>query len=137
MTKKIFLVITLVCSLLLFNSTVFAMDAIRDGMNNVGNQVQNSMDKLGNSVKETSNKMTNSASNVMGMETNNNNGNNNDNTTSQYTAQRTANEGTILGMNGTMWTWFVMAILGVVLVSLVWYYGMQKSNTDTNTTKHD
>ena len=136
MTKKIFLAIALVSSLLLCNSNVFAMNNVRDGMNNAGNQVENSWEKMGNSIKNVGNSVTNGVSTMMGT---NNNYNTNTNNDGQYTARRTATEGTIFGMNGTMWTWFVMAILGIVLISLVWYYGMQKSNTDsnTNTGKHE
>ena len=45
-----------------------------------------------------------------------------------YTAKRTATEGTVMGMSSTMWTWIIFGILGISIISLVWYYSMQESN---------
>ena len=124
MTIKLFLSLATACILFLSGSAVFAnTNSISEGMSNVGNEVQSSWDKLGNSVQNAGNHIANGMSN-MGMTATNDNQRNND-----YTAIRTAtNTPTILGMNGTMWTWFVFAILSVVVIALVWYYGMQQKD---------
>ena len=52
-----------------------------------------------------------------------------------YTATRTATTGTgntFLGMNATTWTWIIMAIVGIAIVALVWYYGKQNELTSHN-----
>lgn len=138
MTKKIFLLFTTIFALFLCSSAVFAnTDGVGQGISNAGNEIQNSWDKLGNSVQNAGNRIATGVSNMGKDETNNNNtgfmGMTDDNNRDgrSYTATRTAtNTPTVLGMNGTMWTWFVFAILAVVVIALVWYYGMQqKDNT--------
>lgn len=151
MTKKFFIVLSVVFALVLASSSVFAMDAVGNVMSGVGNQIHQSWNKMGDSAQSAGNTISdgftgmmengrtnstventdNNTNNdgFMGMNNNDNNGN------GDYTAERTSTEGTILGMDGTMWTWFVFAILGIVVISLVWYYGMQQ--TDAHKGRHE
>lgn len=46
-----------------------------------------------------------------------------------YTATRTNTNATWLGMDATMWTWLIMAILGVAIVAMIWFYAKQ-DNTE-------
>ena len=138
MTKKFFLIVSTIFALLLIHSTVFAIDnTVHDTANNVGNEMKNSWDKLGNTMQNVGNTVKTGISNMgkdnnntdnrtgfMGMTENNNNNNN-----GAYTATRTSTDTpTAFGMDGTMWTWLILAILAVTIISLVWYYGVQKSD---------
>lgn len=141
MVKKIFIAFSILLSLSLLSSFVFATDAIQDGAKDVGSEVKNSWNKLGNAVQNIGNDakgaVNNTNNSINDQNDNNNminqNNNNaiNDNNTSNYTASRTAantnNSGALFGMNSTMWTWLIMAILGVVIVALVWYYGAENT----------
>ena len=58
--------------------------------------------------------------------------NSKDMTSDDYTATRTAtttsNNGTtttFLGLGATAWGWFIMAVVGIITVALVWYYGKE------------
>lgn len=91
---------------------------IVDGVRNVTDAGENTMENvagnIGDGAKNTGNK-------VSGALTNDNN----------YTATRTAtnaDEGTFLGMNSTVWTWLIMAVVGVAIVALIWMYAKQNSN---------
>ncbi len=133
MTKKVFLVLSIVFALFIYSVPSFAtFNTIQNGMENAGNTVKNSMDKAGNSIQNTGNAITNGVSN-MGNTQNDNQKNNNGivgmtNNNGNYTATRTAGETTtFMGMNSTMWTWLIFGLLGIAVVSLVWYYGMQKN----------
>ena len=70
------------------------------------------------------------------MDTTNNNNRSNVSTTNQggYTATRTsANTGNNLFGNVTnsVWTWLIVAIVGIVIVGLVMYYAKQNNNVIT------
>ncbi len=143
MVKK-YLIITLILLLTLFSSSVFAFNEIGDAARDMGNEMKDSWDKMGNTAENMGNHIQGAADSVgetvgnfMGLnddndynnDVNNNinsaTANNNDN----YQATRTSvntNENTgLLGMNNTMWTWIILAVLGIAIVGLVWYYGSQ------------
>lgn len=53
-----------------------------------------------------------------------------DMTKSDYSATRTATttstgNNTFLGLGATAWGWFIMAVVGIITVALVWYYGKE------------
>lgn len=93
----------------------------RNGIMNVTNNITNGATTLGNDV-------VNGVENV-GQDTQNAVGytadtlNNGDNT---YTATRTATtNNNLFGLSDNIWTWMILGIVGIVIVSLVWYYGAQ------------
>lgn len=141
MSKKIFLSIATIFTLIVFSSTTFAVsDTLRNGMDNAGTEMKDSWNKMGNTMQDIGNAVTDGVSNVGNMLTNNDNnvgfmGTNNDNN-GEYTATRTStNTDTFMGMNGTVWTWLIFGILAVAVVALVWYYGMQ--NDKAHTGRHE
>ena len=154
MTKKIFLILSVIFSLLICHSVVFATigDDINRGANDFGNEIHNSWNKTTNTVSNAGNMVASGISTAGNMITNTtddfmgtmNNGNDNDNNTNnndndnRYTAERTATttdgSSNFLGMNSTMLTWVVLAVLGVAIVSLVWYYSSQQAD---HRTRHD
>lgn len=146
MTKKIFAVI-FAFVLIILTSTVFAAGELQDSMNKAGANVKNAVEgtenvlkdgaaAVGNGTKDLGNTIQNGATAV-------GNGAKNVGTTMQngvssvtrnkdentgYTAMRTATGGTFMGMNGTTWTWFILAIAALAIIGLVWYYAMQNNN---------
>ena len=154
MTKKFFLTLLIAFVFLLFSSiSVFAENnPIQDVGNSIDSEVKNSWDKVGNSIEEAGNKINNGMNHMKNENNNNDNNNdnnhqnsgfmgmtdNNNNNNNNYTAIKTSADGqTLMGMNSTMWTWLVFAILAVFIVALVWYYGMQQSNNSNHSDNND
>ena len=134
MTKKFFLIISIIFALFLCSSTVFAMtDTMRTGVNNAGNEMKSSWDKIGNTVGNAGNAVANGFSTMGQAVENTMSGNgtkmSTTNDTGNYTAARTSTDTNFFGMsNTTMWTWVILAVFGVAVVALVWYYGLQNNN---------
>lgn len=91
-------------------------DTVRNGLNNAGNATQNTVNNMNNGI--------NNAGNATRTTTNNN--------ADGYSATRTATNGNFAGMNGTVWTWVILAIVGIAIIGLVWYYAMQNNNSTMN-----
>lgn len=95
-------------------------NGIRNGVSDVDNSTDNTMGTMNNNRNTTGNTMG-----TMTTDTNNNGG---------YNATRTATTrmattgatGTFLGMGATAWGWLIMAIVGIVTVALVWFYGKER-----------
>lgn len=153
MTKKTFVILTVLFATLFIGSSVFASSAVENGANDMGTEMKDSWNKLSGTVQNVGNNargaidnMGETAQNMMNTDNNNdnNNGNNNDgawfgdNTdTNGYTATRTADTtttgGTLFGMTSNTWTWFIIAVITVAIIALVWYYGTQKTDTKSTT----
>lgn len=104
-----------------------AASGITNGVRNATGTMTNGMD---NTFEKDNNMMTNDQNNVTGTTTNNNNNGN-------YTARRTAtgfDEPTLLGINMTTWTWIIMAITAVAIITLIWSYTRQ---TNKNYNSYD
>lgn len=135
MTKKIFIALTILFATFFLSSSVFAVDTIEDGLKDMGTEAKDSWDKLGGAVQNVGNN-TKSAMDNMGDKAKsamNNDDNNNDD--DGYQATRTSamtNNGNLFGMNSTTWTWFILGIVGVVIVALIWYYASEQTNTGRN-----
>lgn len=130
MTKKVLITILALIATLFFTSSVFANTAAENGARDVGTEMKDSFNKLENGAENVGNNVkgavTNAGETLTG-HNNNNNNNNNHNTNTGYTTTRTsATNNGLFGMNtSTMWTWIVLAIVGIAIVALVWYYGSQ------------
>lgn len=140
MTKKI---VTLLVALFLICTTSFVFAAenagseVQDSLNKAGHSVGNAVNGTGNVVRDgvgaiekgledLGNTFTSGASRVT-----NNNANRNNN----YSTTRTATGTTFAGMSANTWTWFILAIAGIAIVGLIWYYSMQ--NTTERRTNHN
>ena len=150
MAKK-YLIITLILLATLFSYSVFAANDIGDAARDMGNEMSNSWDKMantaenmGNNIQGAANSVGGTIGNFFGMNDENNTDNTTDdynninnvtanttdnNNTTDYTATITAAGATtnngLFGMGSTMWTWVILAVLGIAIVALVWYYGAQ------------
>ena len=89
-------------------------NSIGNGVTNAKNAVVGSTQKAGNTVMNAGNSMMSAMNNM-------------DN---NYNAQRTAADVTVLGMSTNTWTWLILAIVGIAIVGLVWYYGAQYEHRD-------
>lgn len=95
---------------------------IVDGVRNITSNGENAM---GNVARDAGNTMQNAGNGIAGTMQG-----------TDYNATRTttrsavdAGEGTFLGMNSTVWTWLIMAVVGIAIVALVWMYAKQNNNS--------
>lgn len=116
-----------------FASNNMAQDAVQGIRNVVGgaeNVLEDTASGVVNGIKDATGATQNTASDVMGYAERNIGGAMTQDNNRDYTATRTAttanSNATLFGLNSTAWAWMIMAILGVVVVALVWYYGKQK-----------
>lgn len=126
MKKKFLLISALLIMLLaIATSTVLANNAL----NTVGNVAEDVTSAAGNvlttGVDAVRNTVDDVATGITNMGNNNRSGNGN----TGYTATRTNTNATWLGMDASMWTWLIMAILGVAIVAMIWFYAKQ-DNTE-------
>lgn len=91
-----------------------AENTIEDGVMNTKNTIVNSSENVANGVKDGTNDVMGSMDNADG----------------NYNATRTATDSTFFGMTTTGWTWLILAIVGIAIVGLVWYYGSQYEHTN-------
>jgi len=142
MHKKIF-ILTLVVSILCFSSVCFANNMMQDVkdmgtnvMNNIGNAMDNIGDSMSNGAQNAGDEL-NQSGNKIGSEMNNMNqgateDNNNDSNTmvgttdnnnGGYTTTQTAVT-TAMG-NSNFWTWAILILASIGIISLIWYYSSQ------------
>ena len=137
MKRKFLLISTLLIVLLsITTSTVFANNALNtignvaeDVTSAAGNVLTTGVDAVGNTVDNVANGTMRAGNNVATGITNMGNNNRSGNGNTGYTATRTNTNATWLGMDATMWTWLIMAILGVAIVAMILFYANQ-DNTD-------
>ena len=147
MSKKIFTVVFTFLALLFCSTFVFANDSLGDELKDSWNKTEGTMQNIGSAVSNTAQDIMGNTDNnddrssddngTMGMSTDNANNNNNggimgmsaDNN-GGYTATRTSTTNATAGngLNSIAWTWIIMAITAVVIVSLIWYYANQENN---------
>ncbi len=106
-----------------------AVDGIRDGINTIGNgandvarDVENGMNNGGDNRQSDDNMGT---TGTMG-------------TGNGYTATRTSTDsgngaaGFLGNVSNNVWTWLIIAIVGIVIVALIMYYAKQSNITTYN-----
>ncbi len=147
MTKKIIITLAIILCAIFATTYSFATNEIKNGVMDAANDVRNVVGDVENGVenvakdaagaiREGTNDVENAGENmtgdVMNQNTNGTTTSNNDNMNNDgYSATRTATDVTG-GMSSTMWTWIILAIVGVAIVALVWFYAMQKNNSHEN-----
>lgn len=137
MTKKFFIALTILFATFFLSSSVFASNSIENGMKDIGSETKDSWDKIGGAVqnvgdnaKSAMDNMGDKAKSMMNNDDNKDN-NNDDNYQATRTSAMTDNNN-LFGMSSTTWTWFILGIVGAVIVALVWYYGYEQTNTRHN-----
>lgn len=141
--KALFSTLFALCFGLIFSfSSVFAtntnpVDGIRNFMGGAENMMQDAATGISNGMKNTTGAMENGMNNTFNTENDNMMANNTEvmgsmitnNNNGGYTATRTATgftEPTLFGINVTTWTWIVMAITAVAIITLIWSYTREK-----------
>lgn len=97
---------------------------IVNGVRNITSNGENAMDNV---TRDAGNTMQNVGNGIAGALTTDNNGYDATRTTTRTAVD--ASEGTFFGMNSTVWTWLIMAIVGIAIVALVWMYAKQNNNS--------
>lgn len=147
MKKKLYITILTLLAILTFSiSYTFAANNISavDGIRNVVGGAENVVEDAGKGIVDGVRNVTSAGQNTMGnatsgakTQTQNTTNKITGTTTDGYTATRTTTtraatgttDGTFLGMNSTVWTWLIMAIVGIAIVALVWIYAKQNHHS--------
>ena len=146
MNKKEFFTLLLISLVVLSTCYSFAANGVGNAIKDAGNTTGNLISGATGAIVDGTKKLTNSASNMMNDMTNANGDRENDatntlatndgifdNNDGDYTATRTATDnGNMLGMSGNTWTWLIVGIAGIAIISLVWYYGAQYEHRNYN-----
>lgn len=128
----VFAILAVSCSYCFANNTT---SSAVDGIRNVVGGAENVVEDVGKGVSEGIKNVTDAGKNTMenmtsGKNVQNARTTNNTNYTATRTTARTTSAGNT-GINSTMWTWIIMAIVGIVIIALVWMYAKQ-NNTYNN-----
>ncbi len=140
MSKKVFAFFSILFIITFSFSLCFASEnMIKDAGNQIKDTVEDAGKKVENGVKNTENMVTDGTNKIenkdkeMMSETYNKMTRNNNDENSNYTAARTSTtDSTFMGMNATAWTWLIIGIAAIAIVALVWYYGTQLVNTNSD-----
>ena len=146
MNKKVLFTLLLISLLVLSTCYSFAATGVGNAIKDAGNTAGNLVSGATGAIVDGTKNLTNSAGNMMNDMTNANGDRENDATntlatnngifdtnTDNYTATRTATDnGNMLGMSGNTWTWLIVGVAGIAIVSLVWYYGAQYEHRNYN-----
>ena len=133
MNKKFFITIATIFSIILFGITYSfagnnmgedAAEGVRNFVGGAENVVEDTAKNVGEGIRTGITDVKDAAQNTTNNMTKNNNNNNSYNAT--RTSARTTNTGnSFLNMGATAWSILIIAILGIITVALVWYYGKQ------------
>lgn len=95
-------------------------NAIGNAAEGAKNVVEGAITGTENIVEKGANSVKNTADDMMNVS---------DSNTKNYTAMKTSTGGqtTIAGMTATTWTWIIVAILGALIIALVYYYANQNT----------
>ncbi len=104
-----------------------AENAIEDAGKDAANGIRSGINAIGDGAKNLTNDTQNGMSGMdEGTGTTG---------TGDYTATRTGSDtdgaGLLTGVSNNVWTWLVIAIVGIVIVALVMFYAKQNTNVTT------
>jgi len=96
------------------NSIDKTESTLNNGMHMIGNEVTNTTDEVRNSW----NTMTNNLENTIDNDRNTN-----------YTAYRTSADETTTGnMSTTAWTWVIVSMVAIIIITAIWYYAVKSTD---------
>ena len=133
MKKKIIFLTIIIISLLttlsfatndMKNDIHNTTDKIMDGAGTAGNMIKDGAAAVGNTITDSAQKTGNAITNELD--------NMNDNYNNDYTAIRTDTTGTANAdlMTTNLWTWIAIAVAGIIIVGLVWYYATDRNDVN-------
>lgn len=135
MAKKILISFMILFAVLFLSSNVFAMNNDQNAGQDIKSEMKDSWNKLGDSMKNAGNNVKGAIDNVGNTAKemmNNNDNSKKDGYDVTRTSARASNNSSMGMMNSTTLTWTVFIVLGIAIVSLVWYYAMSQQNTKNN-----
>lgn len=103
-------------------------NAIENGGERIGNDVKNGMTDMRDTM------MSNNTNSMVGTSRTDGTGGSNNN----YTAARTSSTGqfTFLGISNTVWTWLIIGITAIAIISLIVFYMRQNKATNNIYNSH-
>lgn len=139
MHKKSFILVSVILFVLcIFSGIVAANNDVKNGISNVTNTVVDGVNNLGADVRGGIGAAENGIEDALKIDGNKTNNSNMVNTATArgninngYTATRTATNALTGNNTSTLWIWLMVAIVAIVIIGLVWYYGAQ-NNTHHN-----
>ena len=154
MQKKLFAIFAIIISVVFTFSVCFAADglteatnAVKDAVNNTEGAVEGAMHNAGDAIKDTTEKAENTMENAgnkiegTGNTVERDMSDSTSRTTSTnngtYMATRTSTNGnaTFMGMSATAWTWLILGIAAIGIISVVWYYTNQLTAENNHSRK--
>ena len=99
---------------------------VRSGIQNAENAIEDSAKNVGNAITDDARDLGNTVSNGIN-EAEATITDNNGYTATRTTVGDTAESGI---MNSSIWTWIILAVAAVIIVSLVWYYASQHNDIE-------
>ena len=146
--KKISLILSIFIIVLFISSSIVLAESnmLREAGNSIMDAAQGAVSGVGNMIKNGANSIMNTTDNMAdnnttGTEQTNkmDMGATNRNADEDYTATRTAvtSQGNFLGLSTTAWTWLIIAIVGALIVGMVYFYGKQYNTMSTTDSHRD
>ena len=143
MNKKFFITLATIFSIILFGITYSfagnnmgedAVEGVRNFVGRAENVVEDTAKDVGEGIRSGVTDVKDAAQDTTHDMTRDNRNNN-----SNYSATRTTSTGnSFLNMGATAWSLLIIAILGIITVALVWYYGKQNEiNVHHNNSNDD
>lgn len=136
MHKKSFILVSAILFVLfILTSFVSANDEVKNAVSNVTDTIIDGAERLGSDVRNGVGAAENAVEDTLDMDNQNNQDDihiddDNMGTARDYTATRTATDNLTTNDTATMWMWLILAIAAVVIIGLVWYYGVQNDRHD-------
>ncbi len=120
------------------NSMSNAADSVRNFVGGAENAIEDAGKDAANGIRSGINAVGDGARNLTSDAQNGMSGMNQDDGTTgtgNYTATRTGSDadgaGLLTGVSNNVWTWLVIAIVGIIIVALVMFYAKQNTNVTT------
>lgn len=131
--KSFILVSTILFVLFILSSFVLANEEVKKDVSDVTNTIIDGAENLGSDVRSGISTAENAVEDTLDMNHQNNNDaihkdKDADTNIGDYTATRTSTDSLNSNNTTTMWMWIILAIAAVVIIGLVWYYGVQNEN---------
>ena len=121
MTKKLFLLVSIIFAFLFISSFSFAANTtanpVKDTVNGLTGGAANAVNHAANAAGAAGTARTHVANPAPRASANN----------TGYTATRTT-AGAIGIMNNNVITWVILAVAAIIIISLVWYYAVQDTD---------
>ena len=134
MNKKFFITLATIFSIILFGITYSfagnnigedAVEGVRNFVGGAKNVVEDTAKDVGEGIRSGVTDVKDAAQDTTHDMTRDNRNNNSNYSSTRTSARTTSTGNSFLNMGATAWSLLIIAILGIITVALVWYYGKQ------------